>query len=183
MAYVRVGNSPKLDGSPSRWAFKLAAYAASEMVRQRVGNSLLLSEMEDTDRLLLILPRLTRDGAEVVVFYRLKPATDRLREINCDYQNRMTDDLCEFWARYCHGFVRFRITSFGIYRLAIVDHNGTVRATTEIDDIEQLAAPELAALDVAIGTNLVAMNAKWMKLSSDVVATASKAEVSHVHAN
>lgn len=175
MAYIRKGNLPKADGTLQRWAAKLSTFVANEIVKKRTGNSMFVSELEDTDRWLLVLPRQTDQGLEVVVLYRPKLAASRLEEINAFYEADLPASLCELWDYYAHAFVHFLITPANLSRLKVVDHDATIRSTSEIDDIfKQQAVPTLEMFDQAISSNFAMKHADWVKPVSRAVELVSR---------
>ena len=182
MAYVRKGNSPKPDGTPSRWAAKLASHAANEIASKRQGNLMLASILGGPERAQLILPETTGDEVDAIVLYGAKLGGDRLRQIIEKHQFGLFDNICEFWRSYCCAFVRFRITPYGVRRLEITDHNATVRSTSEIDDIELQMVPTLQAFDGALDTELAIAHAGWLASLQNAHQMVKAAEAAHVHA-
>ena len=132
----------KFSGDPSRWAINAANWAANEIVT--TGNrDAFIARHPATRRTCIIVPTITQRSVSFLALYGAFASALEAEHLNAG-------DLAKNWRHYGRAFVLAEFAP----SLLVIDHDGSLRGTLELQYVSAPRAPSPAEVDKAFSTRL-----------------------------
>ncbi len=151
-------------GEPLRFARNLANFALAELIGAK-ATGVPFGVMHDDGVPCLILPMVpyTGEKLKIIVFYDPKGRLS-LRTLFSENEYH----LLAQWRKYCRAFVIAQIDPLTDHGPVVLDHGATRNAASSLGKpYNGVAAPDMLALDAALGTKLKYVHEeRWSKLAA-----------------
>lgn len=146
MVHLSRHNPTAFAGELSDWARRLALWSASALLEARSPKVGLVTCLPTDGKPCLIVPEVSPDCVRVNALYALRRSFRAATLAHWAFNEAG-------WRSVCRAWVKFEMTPSGIVG---VDHDATVRAALANAELPVMRPPELAAVDAALGSQLIA---------------------------